>query len=65
MEQTYVSGMARNPDGPKVKNLHVELTPDFHTRLKVLVAIQNKSLKGYALEAIKEKVARDEAEMRK
>ena len=65
MQPSYVSSMATNGDKPRIRNLHVELDAEFHTRLKVLVAIKDMSLKGYALAAIKEKVARDEAEMRK
>lgn len=47
------------------KNLHVEMPVEFHKRLKVLVAIRGGTLKDYALAAIREQVARDEAGMRK
>lgn len=43
-----------------VRNLHVEVPESFHRRIKMLCAMQGGTLKDYALEALKEKVARDE-----
>lgn len=45
----------------KIKNLHVEVPEDFHTRVKMLCVMKKTSLMAYALAAIEEKVARDEA----
>jgi len=44
-----------------VKNLHVEVPETFHTRVKMLCVIKKTSMKDYALAALEEKVARDEA----
>jgi hypothetical protein len=46
-----------------VKNLHIEVPEDFHTRLKMLCVIKKSTLKDYALSALEEKVARDEKQM--
>lgn len=46
------------------KNLHIEIPQSFHTRLKMLCVIKESTLKSYAMSALEEKVARDEAEMR-
>jgi hypothetical protein len=44
----------------KIKNLHVEVPEEFHTRVKMLCVIKMTSMKDYALSALEEKVARDE-----
>lgn len=46
-----------------IKNLHVKVPEDFHTRLKVLCAIKKTSLIAYTLAALEEKVSRDDAEI--
>lgn len=43
-----------------VRNLHVEVPDSFHRRVKMLCAMQGTSLKDFALEALQEKVVRDE-----
>jgi hypothetical protein len=48
----------------KVKNLHVEVPETFHTRVKMLCVIKKTSMKDYALAALEEKVARDEATLK-
>ena len=45
----------------KLKNLHVEVPETFHTRVKMLCVMKKVSLMSYALAALEEKVARDEA----
>jgi hypothetical protein len=51
-------------DKDKVKNLHVEVPEAFHTRVKMLCVIKKTSMKDYALSALEEKVARDEATLK-
>lgn len=46
------------------KNLHIEVPLSFHKRLRMLCVLKNCTLKSYALEALAEKVSRDEAETR-
>lgn len=48
-----------------VKNLHVEVPEDFHRKVKMLCVMQGLTLKDYALTALREKVTRDEEEMKK
>jgi hypothetical protein len=47
-----------------VKNLHVEVPEAFHKKIRMLCVMQGVTLKDYSLEALKEKVERDEAEMK-
>jgi predicted HicB family RNase H-like nuclease len=57
---------ARKPATKKtVKNLHVEVPEEFHRKVKMLTVMQGITLKDYALTALREKVARDEEEMKK
>ena len=59
--------MAKDPvakQKPAVKNLHVEVEVDFHTKVKMLCVMQGITLKEYALTSLREKVARDEAKMK-
>jgi hypothetical protein len=51
-------------DKNRVKNLHVEVPESFHTRVKMLCVIKKTSMKDYALAALEEKVARDEAQLK-
>ena len=48
-----------------VKNLHIEVPESFHRRIKMLCVMKGKTLKEYAYEALKEKVARDDKGLRK
>lgn len=60
--------MAKDPAAkqkPAVKNLHVEVEVEFHTKVKMLCVMQGITLKDYALTSLREKVARDEARMNK
>lgn len=56
--------VAREATKEPEKNLHIEVPESFHTRLKMLCVIKGSTLKAYALSALEEKVARDEAQMR-
>jgi len=56
----------RKPAAKKpVKNLHVEVPEEFHRKVKMLCVMQGLTLKDYALTALREKVLRDEKEMKK
>jgi len=60
------SAPAKKPATKKpVKNLHVEVPEDFHRKVKMLCVMQGMTLKDYALTALREKVTRDEEEMKK
>ena len=48
-----------------LKNLHIEVPESFHRRIKMLCVMKSKTLKEYAFEALQEKVAKDDKEMRK
>lgn len=54
----------KDKDKDKIKNLHVEVPEVFHTRVKMLCVIKKTSMKDYALSALEEKVARDEATLK-
>ena len=47
-----------------VNNLHVEVPEAFHKKIRMLCVMQGITLKDYSLSALKEKVERDEAEMK-
>lgn len=51
------------PERERLKNIHLEVSESFHHRLKLLCVVRKTSLKAYGLEALKEKVARDDAEI--
>lgn len=44
-----------------VRNLHIEVPDDFHRKLKVICAQTGTKLKDFALDALREKVARTKA----
>ena len=56
------------PDGQsevKLKSLHVGIPEAFHRRVKMLCVIKGQTLKDYVSAAVEEKVARDEADLKK
>ena len=46
----------------KEKRLNVPITVELHTKLKVRAAIQNKTLTQWVLEAIQDKLNKEEEE---
>lgn len=44
---------------PEVKYLHLPLSPEFHTVLKVHCASVNEHMQDFAMKAVKEKVERE------
>jgi hypothetical protein len=47
-----------------VKHLHLEIPADLHQRIKLLCVLQDKSMRSYTEEALREKVGRDDAEIK-
>jgi len=56
--------MERDESKKNLKSLHTEVPVEFHRRIKMLCVMQDINMKDYTLAALKEKVARDEAQMK-
>lgn len=65
MSEATVAPAKKSATKKAVKNLHVEVPEDFHRKVKMLCVMQGLTLKDYALTALREKVTRDEEEMKK
>lgn len=53
--------MGKKSPGSKeaIRNLHIEVPESFHRRIKMLCAMNGRTLKEYAFRALQEKVSRD------
>jgi len=61
-----MAGNKRSDDQSEpTRNLHISVPESFHRRVKLMCAFTDKTLKDYSIEAIEERVKRDEAELKK
>lgn len=53
------------PEKDDGRHVHTEVAPEFHTRLRMICVMKNKSLKAFAREALEEKLEREERELQR
>jgi hypothetical protein len=51
--------MASSDDAPKTRNIHIDVTAEFHKEFKVICALMGITQKEYAVAALRERVEAD------
>lgn len=63
MEAPQPSDVPPSAEEEPRKNIHLDVSPQFHRELKMITAFKGMTLRDYGIQALEEKLASDQAKI--